>query len=689
MFQVLIVIFNKHNDFENNIFFIKFLRTRLQFLYETYNDVESDFNDFFPLMTTTFTYFFLLLSLFFLLWCGWSENTDIVSDTKNFFVTTQNLSEFDNQAFLTKTSRVSSSSDITLTTNAPGRVSTIFVREWDNISAGQQLIQLSDNVANYYLNLQRAENELDRAKINYDSNKISLDKQVTDAVSALDRIKFDYENAKVQANQDIIQAQNNRDDANANSDDSISNLEIQRIEANIAKSELDYDNSLISDEQTIAWFRSTLIKDFNAQLIFLDDVIEFSDTLLWVTIKNDNFADDIDQFLWARDVGQKNTTEMLLRELIAFREWDFQTLYDTDIVTQDDIYTTLDIISLGYDKSKILLNNVETMLNNSLSSVGDFSESDISGYVTTGNGFQSSLQANYTAFVSYQNTVDTFLKTYKNTQLSLQKNIDLLKKDREILLKNLATGDLNADSWLSKVISSTQNTLNTLQIQVDAAVSHLSNAEQVRDVTLRSLQNNIQGAQISYNSALKDYKKLTITAPVDGVVWTISVDIGQEISNGTPVMQISWKNSNELQISFTKNELPFVNVGDIVFVTSGTETFTGSLSSLSWVADANLNYTSRVLFNSDIGISWDIIQVDVPISTWNILLPLDIVTVQSQSKGSVYVIQSGSIVSENIELGNIYDDLVELTNIDILNNMEIVTSNVSNFDPSKFELKIR
>ncbi len=630
----------------------------------------------------------IIMLLLFLSSC-WGVDEIIEEQKKEFFVETKKLSDFDNQTFLTKTSRVSSSSDIRILANAPWRVSAIFVREWDTIKAWQPLVQLEDNIANYYLSLQRAENDLERAQITYDSNKITLDKQVSDARLWFESVQSEYENAKIQANQDIIQAQNNRDNANIKSDDSTSNLELKRLEASIAKAELDYDNSVIADEQRIESFKSTLTKDLNAQLIFLDDIIEYADSLLWVTTKNDNFADDIDSYLWVRDSWQKNKTLQLLRDIIRLREWDFQAIYDTEIQDEDDIYAALDMISTWYDISKNLLNEVETMLNNSLSSSSIFSDADISNYIATWNGFQASLQGNYTTFVSYENTVETFLKTYENTRLSLRKNIDLLEQDKKILQNNIATWDLNSDSSLSKVISSTQNILNTLQIQVDTSSSNVTNAEEIRNVTLRSLQNSIDGARISYNSALKNYKKLTITAPVNGMVGSMSVDIGQEIQNGAAVMQISGANSNELQISFTKNELPFVNVWDEVYVTSGSNTFTGALSSLSSVADANLNHSSRILFQSDIGISGDIIQVDIPISTPHILLPLDIVTVQNDNQGSIYVIQSGSVVSKDIQLGNIYDDFVEYSDVDILTNDTIITTNVSNFDPNKFELIIR
>ncbi|MCH2188388.1 biotin/lipoyl-binding protein [Candidatus Gracilibacteria bacterium] len=634
-----------------------------------------------------YTLFIIIFT--FLSACGGPGENTLDESKKDFFVTTQKLSDFGSQTFLTKTSRISSASDITLTSNASGRVQNVFVREGDSISIGQPLFQLEDNIANYYLTLKQAENELERAKINYDSQKITLDKQVSDASLALKRAQIDLDNIQIQASQDILQAQNTRNDSDTTSSESTSSLELKRLEDNIAKSELDYGNTLVSDEQTIEGFKTTLTKDMNAQLIFLDDIIEFADTLLGITDKNDNFADDIDQFLGARDTNQKQDTSTLLRELITFREGDFQTTYNSPISTEEDIYGVLAILREGYDISKILLNELEETLNNSLSSAGDFSDSDIAGYITTGNGYQTSLQANYTAFVAYENSVDTFLKTYLTAQASLAKGIELLKQDKEILLRNIATGDLNSDAGLEKTLSASQSNIDNLSIALETAQNNLNNAEKTRNVTLRSLQNGINTAQIGYNLALTNYKKLTITSPIDGVMGNILVEIGQDVNNGGGVAQISGQKQNELEISFTRDELPFITLGNEVFLSHNGQTSTGTIFSLSNVADQNLNYASKILFDENIGVSGDVVELQVPIQAPYTLLPLDIVTVLSDSKGSIYVVQSGSIISQDIELGNIYSQFVEFRDVNILENLDIVTSNVSNFDPNKFELSIK
>ena len=76
---------------------------------------------------------------------------------------------------------------------------------------------------------------------------------------------------------------------------------------------IDYDNLKISNEQTIKWFYNSLEKDFSIFTTFLDDVIDFSDKQLWVTLKNESENDGFEDYFGIRDTTQKQETERLLR----------------------------------------------------------------------------------------------------------------------------------------------------------------------------------------------------------------------------------------------------------------------------------------------------------------------------------------------------------------------------------------
>jgi len=56
------------------------------------------------------------------------------------------------------------------------------------------------------------------------------------------------------------------------------------------------------------------------------------------------------------------------------------------------------------------------------------------------------------------------------------------------------------------------------------ARNNLKNSQKTKDITLKSLQNAISEAQISYASAQKEYNKLTITSPINGSVSDVFID---------------------------------------------------------------------------------------------------------------------------------------------------------------------
>lgn len=107
----------------------------------------------------------------------------------------------------------------------------------------------------------------------------------------------------------------------------------------------------------------------------------------------------------------------------------------------------------------------------------------------------------------------------------MQKQIELTKKDREILLKNLETGNINSDSTRDKTVTTFEDNIAQLQRQVDISQRSLNDAKLNRDIQLKSLQNAIYEAQISYREASKNAGKLIVRAPITGTIGEIQVDV--------------------------------------------------------------------------------------------------------------------------------------------------------------------
>ena len=618
------------------------------------------------------------------------ETTEIIEEEKQeFFVETSSYNELKDDASIIKIGKISSSKDIELKANAAGRVRFISVKPGQKVYVWQTLATLDDNIWSFWINISRASNGIERAKINYDSQKINLDKAVFDAELNLSRLQRSLENFKKDSEQNLIQAEDNLSNSQYGNLDSSSALRIQQLDNNIQKARLDYDIKVKADAETINTYRASLINQYNALLVLLDDTTEFGDRLLWVSFRNRNENDDFDQFLWVRDSVQKNTSERLLQEILNFRSGsDFTSLQNelqAGNMSEERIIEIIDFISNGYERTQNLLNNLEITLNNSIISVGDLSQADLNGFISTVNWFQAQLQWNYSGFISFGSNVKTFLRTYRDNQASILRSIELQEQDRDIQFKNLSSSELSAETWLERTKLSIEDNIKDLEDQIKTARNNLQNAISTRSVTLRSLNNSITEANINYTSSAKEFSKLTITSPINGTVSEVIVDEWEEVFSGGSLFKIVSDTTPEIEISFSVAERDLIEVGQKVYVDVGKERLTWSIYSISDVADENLNYKSTVIFTGDKKLIWNLVNVEVPIQTSQMLIPINILKTQGDDIALVKTLSGSTFSDVRVRMWEVFGKYVEIKSCaKNCEDLRIITNDISNFDENKF-----
>jgi len=639
------------------------------------------------------TLYIIFIFLFILASCGREESPtgDVPEAKVDFFVETKLWSEFLGGSNISKVGQVRSSQDIAVSATTNGRVNQVLVKPWDSVFAWQVIARLTDSFWNLWTAIDRWANSIERAQINYDSQALSLDKQIFDAEVQLSNLERSLETAKKDGEQNLLQAE----DAFQNSQyewlDSVASLQIEQLDNNIAKSRLDYENSLVRDQQTIAWYRVSLKNDASNIRIFLTDIIQFSDELLGVSELNRSFNDDFEFFLWAKDTTQRSISRNTLIEMIGFKEGDeflrIEQLIASGDMTEQEIIESIDFISAGYDLAEDLLNNIEITVNNSLRSVWTLWDQEINTFLAEINGFQSQLQSFYGGFTSFSIQVKSFLATYQNQQASLLKSIELQEKDRDIQLRNLQSGELGASTSLERTEISIQDTITNLEEQVRVARNNLENAKQNKTLTLRSLSNSISEAQISYSSAAKDLAKLTITSPINGTISEVSIDVGQEVFSNAPLFEIVSDSTPEVEIALSKDELSYVSTWEQVVVEIWDESITGSIYAISEVADASLNYKTTIVFDAGTNIIGNIVNVLIPIETWKMLFPLNILEVQWDDIALVKTLSWSTFSDVRVRMWDVYGGYSEIVSCaQQCEELKIITNDISNFDANKFNI---
>ncbi len=144
--------------------------------------------------------------------------------------------------------------------------------------------------------------------------------------------------------------------------------------------------------------------------------------------------------------------------------------------------------------------------------------------------------------------------TVANSQAALQALKAQLEQDK-------LSYNRNKDLYDQKVISKAEfeqyeTKYRTSQAQYDAALQNI-----------RSLQAGTQSSRTSLEAANKNLGRTTLTAPMDGVISSLSVKKGERVAGnsfnvGTEMMRVANMSSLEVRVDVGENDIVKVSIGD-------------------------------------------------------------------------------------------------------------------------------
>jgi hypothetical protein len=396
-------------------------------------------------------------------------------------------------------------------------------------------------------------------------------------------------------------------------------------------------------------------------------------------------------YLWVKDASQKDNTKSLLLNLISKRDTVLNNM-NFDNLSEDDISNYITIIEWNYTLIEKYLNSLEITINNSIISIWQLNQSQIDAFSATTNAYQSQFAINNAWFIGFKNWTSTFLKTYKNNESSLAKQLELLKKDKEIFIKNYQLWSTQSENTLDKVIAWSEDSIKSLELQIKQNEESIRTSKESRDLTLKWLENNMTDAYIWQEVAIKDYNKLNIKASIDWLVWDIFVDEWQDVMNWTPILSIISDKASEVELYFKESELSYISVWDNVYANFWQKSLTWTIYSISSVSDDSLNYKVLAVFNEKIQNLWWVMDVSIPVKSKSILIPIKNVNLVWTNKWIINILENWKIVPKEILLGKMYRDNIEFlsfldwTKLD--DKTSIIITDISNYDENKFNLKI-
>ncbi len=668
---------------------------------------------------------------------------------RDFFIETLRSKKFKKESFLEKTAKVISWEDITLQAQASGKIKKIHVKQWVKVANGQKIVSLVDSIGSYGLNLERAKLGVEWAKIDYASQKVNLDKAVSDTKIALEKAqnnlsdtrklvwqwyaqselalsnsRTELKNTKSLLDQNIVQSELAVNSSKNVEEDTTLALQIQKVENNIAKASLDVTNLKKANIEQLKSFKNSSISTYNALDNLSWDIIDFSDRILWVTELNKKLNDRFEDYLGIKNSVQLRQTKEKLKKFITFKKEKFDTLDLNTIKFNTITLKEYEKIFLIWDEwyaiSKKLLKDLTSVLDNSIISVGSLDQRTIDTYKSQINAYEWQTQATLSAYLSFKSQVKTFLNTYKDREKSADENLKLLQDEITILKKNKTISDADFKTALKnnkinfektklskqktlksletvvknnsivfeKTKISNKKTISDLKIAIKHAQLQYDNAKKLRDVTLRKMDNAIKLSKNTSAGADKEFAKLSLKSSIFWIVTDIYVDAGQDVNIGTPIAKISNLKETEAEIGLSKDELNFVKIWQKVFVNYSGKKVTGKIESISPVADKNLMYKITIKFSQKFKTIWWLVDIQIPVKTQKTLVPLNIVEVTWEGKWQLQTFSWGVLGDYNIDLWKVWWDKIEITS-KLDKDIEVITTDLSNYDENKFDLKIK
>jgi len=604
-------------------------------------------------------------------WSNLSKSWSLSNFSNDFFIETKTIWDFNMITNINKVWKIIPNQNIDIKSQVSWRMSNIYVREWEVVYAGQTIAKISDSYSKYYLELEKAQIDLEKQIINKESQVLSHDQKIENSKVSLNDAKNNYDNAKNTATEDIKKINLDYNNSSLVDEDSQAYLELE-------KAKLDYENTINKNIQQTESYLQNINKEYNNLNLILNDVIQFSDELLWITDDNEDDNDDFEDYLWAKNTNIKNESEQELIKLINYKKEIL--LLNISNLNEWNMLEFMDSFYLWYSNISSLLNSIELTLNNSIVSVWTLSENDIDSYISKVNSYQNSNQWNLSSFTSTKNSIASYLNTYKNSELSAFKNVELQEKKLEDSSENW---ELN----YNKSLISIQNTLNSYETKYKQAQLSYDNAIKNREVSIKSLDNLIESATNNKNKAAAEFSKLNIISPINWIISSIDIDNNSDISNWTKLFSVISNNNIQIEVSLNNYQISQVNIWDPVKIEYNWKEFFWEIYSKSSFADDNLDYSVLIVVEDKLDLIWGSTIVHFNINTNNFILPINIVTITWDNMWFINVLENGELKKLEVELWKIDWSFIEINN-DFSNNVQIITTDLQNYNKLNQTLKI-
>lgn len=263
-------------------------------------------------------------------------------------------------------------------------------------------------------------------------------------------------------------------------------------------------------------------------------------------------------------------------------------------------------------------------------------------------------------------------ETAGRVQEILVKDGEKVAKGKALVLLDSSDYQANlqvAETELQKALTAlslAETTFEQISALYEAGAASAHDYEQAQ-AGLEVAQADEQAARTGVSLAAKSVARCTVTAPIDGEVYNLTVLSGQMVSPGLPLMMIADTSKVDVLFNIPQlhiNELNQAGLKGQVFVEGNDQPLAGTLKLISPVANpAARAFEARVTVNNPDGLLKPGMFVQVELDSGQakqlFTIPANAV-VEIQGQNYIYVAQDGKASQKPVTTGEIIGDRVEI-----------------------------
>lgn len=615
---------------------------------------------------------------------------EIAKEKTDYNVEILSFEDINKDVISTKTWRVSWKDDIIVNSKASWKIFNINKKEWDEVKKWETILTLEDTVWNYEVRVKRARTALESARISYESTMNDLEKAVENAKINLENAKSNEKAIITRTKENLETSKNNLENSKIDSSSSATALEIATLEQELSKAKLDYETLLLKNEEQRKSHINNLKSEYSSLLTSYNNITRDLDIMLAITEKYEFDNVDFIQYIGQTNDSAQNKLKVDATSLINKRNLVYSI--DSNVNSSEELLDSLSKMEEVYKDLIDVLEQANLVLQDS-----DTSVTQIANLASSISGYQSSIQGKYSQVIGFINSASTFFTVYKKEENSTLQSVEILENRLKTTKSNAYTTSKNSENNYNIALADSLDTEVSAKNATKNAQINYDNTVKNKEITQRSLLNSIENAKISLEEAQRDYNNLFVKSPINWVISEIDVDLWEDVSTWTKLFRIVSSGEQEIEISLPRNELSFAEIWKKVKVEISNELIDATISSVSNVADSNLNYKVRVKLNEKIDILWGQVKVLIPGEAENKLLPISTITVLDKSRAFVYRLEESvdeetlekTLVAsrKEIEIGKIWGDKVEVLT-EIKADDKVISSEMKNYDTNKHLLKL-